>query len=202
MPWPAPFLTTPHLTIRPYHPSDAAELARIANNKFISCNMTNRFPSPYTVADAHIWLTKALNPKESGVYAWTISLAPTGPPIGGCGLEPGSDIHCRNAEIGYWLGEEYWGNGYGSELCAALTRWAFEQPKGVSGEGESLLRIGAGVYGGNVGSGRVLRRCGYRLEGTMRGIVWKWGERRDLEVYGLLREEWEELQRLNIKKGE
>jgi RimJ/RimL family protein N-acetyltransferase len=163
--------------------------------------MTNRFPSPYTLADAHAFISKSLNSKESGVYAWTISLTPEGPPIGGCGLEQGVDIHCRVAEIGYWLGEAYWGRGYMREVCTALTEYVFKLERGLDGEGERLLRIGAGVYGGNVGSGRVLVRCGYRLEGVMRGCVWKWGERRDLEMYGMLREEWEEMKMVREEDG-
>lgn len=157
--------------------------------------MTNRFPYPYTVHDALSFMARAHNSKDSGVYAWTISLTPEGPPIGGVGLEPGSDIHYRTGEMGYWIGEEYWGRGYASEVCAAMTNYAFGLEKGVKGDGDRLLRMGATVHSGNPGSGRVLTKCGYTLEGVMRGVVWKYGERMDLEIYGLLREEWEDRKR-------
>ena len=138
-------------------------------------------------------MSRALNPKDSGTYAWVISLSPTGLPIGGCGLDPGSVDQEGTAEIGYWLGEEYWGKGYGSEMCTALTAYAFGLERGIEGDRIPLVRVGATVTGGNVASGNVLVKCGYRHEGTLRRIVWRLGERKDLEMYGLLREEWEEV---------
>jgi RimJ/RimL family protein N-acetyltransferase len=87
------------------------------------------------------------------------------------------------------------------EVCAALTGYGFALERGLDGESESLLRIEAGIFSGNVRSGRVLSRCGFRFEGVIRGSVWKWGERRDLEMYGMLREEWEEMRMLR-ERGE
>jgi ribosomal-protein-alanine N-acetyltransferase len=189
-PWPEPLLTLSHnLVLRPMHPTDVSEFSRIANNKNISVNMTNRFPSPYTEADAASFITKSLSSKTTNVYAWAISIGPNGPPIGCCGAEPGQDIFCRNAELGYWIAEEHWGKGYGSAICRAFTDWAFEQEHGLTGE--KLNRLGANVFGGNPGSGAVLRKCGYEFQGAMKDMVWKRGVVRDLEVYGMTRKEWE-----------
>ncbi|KIW06896.1 uncharacterized protein PV09_02566 [Verruconis gallopava] len=190
LPWPKPIITLPQLVVRPYHPSDVPAIARMANNKKVACNMTDRFPHPYTEQDGVDFMLKALNPKKSNVYAWVVSLTPEGPPIGGCGFVPGTDVLRRNAEIGYWLGEEFWGKGYATLVCDALTNWAFEQEQGITGE--KLQRVGAQVYGGNKGSEKVLMKCGYKHEGTMRDIVYKWGEVRDLKAYGMRRLDWEQ----------
>lgn len=71
-----------------------------------------------------------------------------------------------------------------------MTDWAFEREEGVSGE--RLQRLGAGVLGRNERSGAVLKKCGYKYQGNMKGIVWKWDKIRDMEIYGLTRVEWEE----------
>jgi len=191
IPWPTPLIVLPNVTIRPYHPIDAPSMARNANSKLVARNMTDRFPHPYALTDATAFISRALSPSTSNTYAWCISLTPTSPCIGGCGFEPGPDVFCANAEIGYWLGEEYWGRGIGTTVCRVMTDWAFGREEGVTGK-QRVQRLGAGVFGGNPASGAVLKRSGYTYEGCMRGIVLKWGEIRDLEIYGLKREEWEE----------
>jgi ribosomal-protein-alanine N-acetyltransferase len=178
------------LVLRPWNLSDAPELSRIASNKKISVNMTNRFPNPYTEADAESFITKCLSSKTSNVYSWAISMGLDGPPIGSCGAEPGQDICCRNAELGYWIAEEHWGKGYATLVCRAFTDWAFGQENGMTGE--SLNRLGASVLGGNPGSGAVLRKCGYVFEGAMKDMIWKWDMIRDLEIYGMTRKQWED----------
>lgn len=188
-PWPEPFIVTSRITIRPYHPSDAPVIARLANNKKIAANMTNRFPSPYTLADAENFCALALDTKNSGVHAWIITKSKHSEPIGGCGLYPGSDVLAQNAEVGYWIGEEYWGKGYATEACRALTDWAFRLEHGV--KGNKLQRLGAEVFEGNPGSGTVLKKCGYSHDGTKRGIIYKWGEIKDMEIWGQTRKEWE-----------
>ncbi|EON66983.1 hypothetical protein W97_06099 [Coniosporium apollinis CBS 100218] len=146
--------------------------------------MDNIFPSPYTLSDGIKWVNYnlSLSPPLNFVIADpTTSLA-----IGGIGLKPGTDVHERSVEVGYWLGEELWGRGVATEALVGFVGWVLGER-----EWERVIRVHAGVYGGNVASGRVLRKAGFRLEGCLRRHVWKEGRLLDLEVYAVLREEWE-----------
>ncbi|KAE9985681.1 hypothetical protein EG328_007095 [Venturia inaequalis] len=198
LPWPEPIIVLPNLTIRPYHTTDGASLFRHANNPRIARNMPNTFAHPYTPIAASAFIARALAATRSHVKIWCISLtsASNAECIGGCTLEAGPDVFSRNAEIGFWIGEEFWGRGLGTVVCRALTNYAFS----LTVEGQPVFqRVGAGVYGGTVRhpvtAGKVLRKCGFREEGRMRGMIWKCEEVRDLEIYGLMRGEWEGMKR-------
>jgi len=84
----------------------------------------------------------------------------------------------RRAELGYWVGVPYWGNGYATEAARAVVKYGF----GTLG----LHRIFASHFANNPASARVLRKIGMRYEGRLRGHVLKWGEFLDLEMYGML----------------
>lgn len=144
LPWPEPIIILPNLTIRPYHTTDAASLLRYANNPLIARNMPNTFPHPYTPTAASAFIARALALTRSHVKIWCISLtaAPNSDCIGGCTLEAGPDVFSRNAEIGFWSAEEFWGQGLGTVVCRALTNYAFS----LAFEGQSVFqRVGAGV---------------------------------------------------------
>lgn len=199
---PPPLLTLQTCTIRPYHPTDAASIAHHGNNPLIAQWMTNHFPHPYTPEKAHEWIAMNLSaasnpsnphdpPSPSAAAArdevswphplnYAITL-PNGECIGSIGLKTGADVYARSAEVGYWLGEAAWGRGIATEATAAFVAWAF-------GHIGALERLGAGVYGGNGASARVLEKCGFVREGVLRRAVWKGGALLDLEVWGLLRE--------------
>ncbi|KAL0259933.1 hypothetical protein SLS55_005676 [Diplodia seriata] len=103
--------------------------------------------------------------------------------VGSIGVKPGIGEHARSAELGYWLGEAAWGRGIATEAATAFAAWVFETVPG-------LERLDGRVYSGNVASARVLEKIGFRREGSLRKAVWKGGVWRDLEMSGLLREEW------------
>ena len=95
------------------------------------------------------------------------------------GLHP--EMPHRHAELGYWIGVPYWGNGYATEAAKAVVRYGFEQIK--------LNRIFAHHFKHNPASGKVLRNIGMKYEGCMRQHVLKWGQFVDLELYSILHEE-------------
>lgn len=191
-PLPEPIIVLENnIAIRPYHPSDGPQFAHLANNKLIACNHTNHFQYPGTLSTATTFITKILNTtRESGhTTAFAITLSPTSRFIGNISFTPGTDVFARNTEIGFWIGEEYWGQGIMTAVCKAVVDWAFEREDGVSGK--KLQRIGAGVFGGNPASGAVLKKCGFEYTGCMKGLIYKWDEVRDLDIYGITRGEWE-----------
>jgi RimJ/RimL family protein N-acetyltransferase len=159
--------------IRPYREADKATLVRIANNWQIAKNMRNLFPHPYTAADADAWLKvlEMRNPLTN--FAVTVS----DELVGGLGLSLGSDVHFRTAELGYWLGEDFWGRGIATAAVRAFTRYGFDA--------FDLLRIFAGVFSWNPASMRVLEKAGYVREGVLRKSVVKDGHVLDQAVYAM-----------------
>src|ERR1700755_3250249 len=98
---------TPKCVIRTFRPEDAASIARNGNNRTIWRNLRDRFPHPYTEDDAvgYIKFILAKNPYHS------LAIEVEGQAVGGLSLRVGQDIERLSAEIGYWLGEPYWGRG-------------------------------------------------------------------------------------------
>jgi RimJ/RimL family protein N-acetyltransferase len=157
--------------VRDWRNTDRESLVRHANNRKVWRNLKDRFPHPYTDADARAWLGLArTNP---GVTGWAIEVG--GEAAGGIGLLPLSDVHVRCAHIGYWLGEAHWGRGIMTAVVHAVSGQAFL--------GGRLLRLEAPVFAWNPASMRVLEKCGYAKEGVMRKSVVKDGEVIDSVLY-------------------
>jgi len=160
--------------IRSFAHDDAGALTRYADNRNVWLGLRDRFPHPYTVADATTWIDAMLRQQPETHFA----IASAGELIGGIGLELQEDVHRLAAEIGYWLGEPFWGRGIATRAVHALTGWAFGQ--------FPLVRICARVFSSNPASARVLEKCGYELEGRFRQAVIKDGQLLDEFVYARL----------------
>ena len=108
---------------------------------------------------------------------WRLAGGP-GVLAGGIGLLPGEDIHILTAEIGYWLGEPFWGRGLATAAVSAFTAHAFANL--------GLRRVFARVLDWNPASARVLEKCGYVLEGRLRRGAIKDGKVVDELLYAKL----------------
>lgn len=157
--------------VRPWRDDDRVSLVRHANNRKVWRNLKDRFPHPYTDADAENWLTLARTDPDKTGFAIEID----GACAGGVGLVPLADVHARCAHIGYWLGEPFWGRGIMTRVVGALTRHAFAE--------RGFLRLEAPVFAWNPASMRVLEKCGYEREGVLRKSVFKDGEVIDSVLY-------------------
>lgn len=164
-------------TLRPWRAEDLDSLLRHAGGPNIARFMRDVFPSPYTRADGEAWLAIAVPEEPRHNFAIEVD----GAAVGGIGLRFGEDVHRRSAEIGYWLGEEYWGRGIVTEAVGALTRHALAT--------FDLVRVEAHVYAPNAGSARVLEKNGYVLEGRLRRAVVKRGEILDALLYAFVVED-------------
>lgn len=155
--------------IRGYEKNDAPSIAKHANNPRIAANLKDAFPHPYTLGDAKEWLrvVRRQDPQRNFAVA-TASEA-----IGGIGLILKEDVHAKNAEIGYWLGEEYWGRGIMSGIVRAFTDWAFGR--------FDIVRIYASVFASNPASARVLENAGYAPEACLQKAIFK--DRRYLDEW-------------------
>jgi RimJ/RimL family protein N-acetyltransferase len=159
------------VVLRAFEPGDAPSLARHADNANIARWLRDRFPHPYTLADAESWIGFA----RSQVPMTNFAVVQDGEAIGGAGLTLLDDIWRRSAEIGFWLGEPFWGRGIMSRVVPALTEWAFQS--------FDLARVFATVFAGNDASARVLEKAGYACEGTLRQAACKDGVLLDLWLY-------------------
>lgn len=161
--------------LRPWRAGDEPALVRYANNRSVSGNLKDRFPSPYTAADAAAWVAHAGGQTPVVNFAIVVD----GGAAGGIGVELGHDVYHKSAEIGYWLGEPFWGRGIATEALRAVTDYAFAT--------FDIIRLEAGVFAWNPASARVLEKVGYTLEGRLRQAVVKHGRVVDRLIYGLLR---------------
>jgi len=171
-----PRLETARLTLRPYTARDIPELVSLIGAREVAAT-TLRIPHPYTREDAMQFLHNIENGRELHL---AVTLLSDGRLVGGAGLNP-AEQH-QHAELGYWLGVPHWRNGYATEAASELLRYGFEDLH--------LHRIFASHFTNNPASGRVLRKLGMRHEGCQREHVHKFGQFLDLELYGILREEW------------
>jgi len=170
-------LDTARLRIRAYSEADIAELVPLIGAREVAAT-TGRIPHPYTVEDARQFLAKIEADREVSL---AITLRENGRLMGGIGLRL-VEGH-QNAELGYWLGVPFWGQGYATEAAREMLRYGFENLH--------LHRIFATHFKHNPASGRVLRKIGMRYEGCQREHVLKWDQFLDSELYGILRREWE-----------
>jgi RimJ/RimL family protein N-acetyltransferase len=159
------------ITLRAFRPTDAARLVELANNENVSRYLVYTFPYPYTKKDAEWWI--AVGSRQNGVVARVIEWE--GALVGGVGLTPQSGWRSHQAEIGYWLGEEYWGRGIASEALRQMTEAAFTEL--------AFGKLFAPVLAPNRASMRVLEKNGYRLEGVLEDEVEKNGRRFDIHHY-------------------
>lgn len=162
--------------LRSWRPGDEDSLIRSANSRKVWRNLRDGFPHPYTAADARRWLAAAV--RQSPERA--VAIAVDSEAVGGIGVELQKDVWRHSAEIGFWLGEAYWGRGITTEAAAAFTDFSFRA--------FDLRRIFARVFEWNPASARVLEKCGYSLEGRLRKSVFKDGRLVDELIYGKLRE--------------
>jgi len=160
--------------VRPWSEGDETSLARHANSYKIWRRVRDRFPHPYTRADAKRWVASARLQDPQTHFAIEVD----GDADGGIGLEIGDDIERRSAEIGYWLGEDHRGRGITTAAVRALTGYGFEAL--------DLTRIFAVPFVDNSASLRVMERCGYAREGTMRRSAIKEGVVMDQMLYAII----------------
>jgi RimJ/RimL family protein N-acetyltransferase len=168
-------ITLSRCTLRPWRVGDEPSLERYANNRNVSRNLRDAFPYPYTAADAKDWI--ALTATRTPVQDFAVVV--DGVAAGGIAVTPKDGERRRTAEIGYWLGEPFWGRGVATEAVRAMTDYAFAT--------FDIVRLEAGVFDWNPASARVLEKAGYTLEGRARQAVVKDGRLGDRLLYGLVR---------------
>lgn len=175
-----PTLETKRLVLRPFADHDASEVQRLAGDKEVADTTTN-IPHPYTEEMAEEWISKHKDEfsREEGV-TFAITKKTKDSVIGAISLMKISKFH--QAELGYWIGKSYWNNGFCSEAAQAVIQYAFTEL--------SLVRIHAFHMSRNPSSGRVMQKLSMQHEGSRKLHLRKKDKLEDIELYGILKEEW------------
>ena len=163
--------------VRSWRWHDAASLVQYANDRAVSRNLHDGFPSPYLLRDARRWLTRALSVFPETNFAIEVD----GEAAGGIGFHPKEGLYHRSAEVGYWLGQAHWGRGIATDALSNITDYAFRNFSHLS-------RLYAHVFDWNVASMRVLEKAGFTREGVLRKSAQKAGRVIDMILYSRIRE--------------
>ncbi|HET7897323.1 MAG TPA: GNAT family protein [Flavisolibacter sp.] len=166
------------ITLRPWAINDVDDLVKFANNRNVAKHLMDRFPHPYTAADATSFIAYANAADPVCLFAIDID----GRASGGVGIEPQTDIYRKNAELGYWLAEPFWGKGIMTEVIRQMVDFAFRT--------FAIERIFARPFGTNLASQKVLEKNGFVVEGRFEKVLFKNGEYYDELVYAIRRHQW------------
>ena len=164
--------------IRQWRLTDAGNLAEMLNNKNILDNLRDGLPYPYTVKDEDEYIEAMLSADKDKTFAFAITVNDR--VIGSIGIFRCENIHFRTAEIGYYIGEPYWGKGYVTSAVKQACTYIFQHT--------DIIRIFAEPFARNAASCRVLEKAGFQLEGVLRSNAVKNGEVLDMKLYAGIKE--------------
>lgn len=167
-------LVLTNCSVRSWEASDAESLVKYANNRNVWRALRDRFPHPYTRSNAREFIRYARDLRPQTAFAIVVA----GEAAGGIGFMLNADVERVSAEIGYWLGEPFWGKGIATEALVAVTSYAIAT--------HGLTRLFAVPFAWNVASCRVLEKAGYVLEGRLRRSAVKNGEIVDQLQYAFI----------------
>ncbi len=159
--------------LRPWKMSDLENLVNYANNTAIARFMTNQFPYPYTREKGITFIQNCMSHNPTQIYAIVVDSVAAG----GIGIHPQTDIQIKNAELGYWLAEPYWGKGIATRAVKEMITYGFET--------FDITRIFARPFGNNIASQRVLEKSGFVLEARIKDGFFKNGEYIDELIYAV-----------------
>ena len=167
-------LALKHCEVRSWQIADADSIAVHANNRNVWINLRDAFPHPYSTKEARAFLKSLRDRTPETMFA----IAVEGRAVGGIGFVLHPDVERVSAEIGYWLGEAFWGRGIATEALVAVTAHAIQT--------HGLTRIYAVPFAWNAASCRVLEKAGYVLEGRLRKSAIKDGKLTDQLQYAYI----------------
>ncbi len=165
--------------LRPWKMEDLEDLVKYADNPNIAKFLTDGFPHPYTRENGKKFIESAMTADPVQIFAIEIE----GEAAGGIGIHPQADIQRKNAELGYWLAEPFWGRGIMTKAIAQIVEYAFLT--------FDLNRIFARPFGNNPGSQRILEKNGFLLEARFDKTLIKNGEYLDELFYAIRRDQYQ-----------
>ncbi len=183
-------LETARLILRPWEEADAEECYKYAKDPLVG--PIAGWPVHTSVENSRQIIRNVLMVPET----YAIVLKETGLPIGSIGLQSNGLAEKNDeAELGYWVGVPYWGQGLAPEAARELLRHAFEDLK--------LARVWCGYYEGNGNSKRVQEKLGFKYQYMNTDTpVPQLGETRTGYVNLLVKEDWTEKNKTDLKASE
>jgi ribosomal-protein-alanine N-acetyltransferase len=178
-------LQTPRLILRDIKKTDAESIRKNINNLKIS-KWLLVVPYPYKKSDANWWTNhceEQQKKKPRTDYSFGIAIKPNNNIVGGIGLSK-VDKYQGRATLGYWIGEEYWGNKYMYEATKQMINFGFNKL--------NLRRIDVEAFTENEPSNNLIKKLGFTYEGTMRKALKckATGKILDGHYYGMLKKDW------------
>lgn len=161
------------ITLRPWHINDLDDLVTLANNKNIAQYMADVFPHPYTSENGKTFINFANSNSSSHIFAIKLN----NNIVGSIGLHIQADILKKNAEIGYWLAEEFWGKGIMADAINQMVEYGFNNL--------DIIRIFARIYGTNKPSQKVIEKANFKLEAKFENTIYKNDEFLDELIYAI-----------------
>ena len=178
-----PLLYTRRLLLRPFELTDADAVQRLAGDKEVAA-MTLNVPHPYLDGMAESWISTHMETCSKGMGVTLAVVSKGGPDIlVGCISLLGKQEH--EAELGYWIGKDSWGQGFCTEAAGTLLGYGFSP----SPQGMGLQRVRGRHLGSNPASGRVMQKIGMQNVGMNEARIEKWGKLEDEVIYELCRGE-------------
>ena len=162
-----------HMTLRDYQEADIDAIHQLLNNYQVSRFLSSRIPFPYTRDDAVWWVETGSKSEITRVIEFNQQLA------GIIGVARGPHENYRCGELGYWLGEPFWGRGLATLAVTRMTEMIFDET--------DIVRLFAPIYDCNRASMRVVEKCGYKLEGIAESSIFKDGRFYDEHIYARLK---------------
>lgn len=167
------------IAIREWKTEDKAALAENLSNTKVLDNLRDGLPYPYTEKDAEEFIKAMLSADKDKTFAYAITADDE--VIGSIGVFRCENIHYRTAEMGYYIGEKYWGKGYTTIAVKLICDYVFKNT--------DIIRIFAEPFAGNTASCRVLEKCGFTCEGILRSNAFKNGKVLDMKMYSLIKDQ-------------
>jgi len=164
---------------------------KAANNPNVVKWVRNRFPHPYSEKDALDWINLSQKEEKKEIrHSINFSICEIDNEqevIGGIGFELNIDVEARNGEVGYWLSESHWGKGYISEALPMMCNFIFSEKWERMNGGIQVERMEANIFEENIGSQKVLEKCGFQFEAKMKNKYFKRGSFHNSCFYVLFR---------------
>ena len=163
--------------LREWRKDDAQVLVGIIRNKKVQDNLRDGIPYPYRKEDADIFIKEMITPVSGQIYPFAITV--DGELAGSIAVYRRDNIHFRTGELGYYLGERFWGKGVGTEAVKQICSYIFKYT--------DIIRIFAEPFAENKASCRVLEKAGFQMEGILRCNAVKNGKVMDMKLYALIK---------------
>ena len=165
--------------IREWRLSDAVDLAMALSNKKVQDNLRDGLPFPYTEKDSLEYINAMLTADKNDTFAFAVTVYDK--VIGSISVFRQGNIHRLTAELGYYISEEYWGNGIMTEAVKQICDYVFRN--------SDIIRIYAEPFSYNTASCRVLEKAGFQFEGLLRQNAIKNNKVIDMKMYALIKEQ-------------